>query len=253
MTITPTSPTPGPASPVRRPWSGPRKVAAILGTVLVLVGTTLLAIGGAGLWADQQRGDDGYFTAGPGRLATDSFALTAPSLDINGSGPDAFYTEDLLGDVRIQAESRDAGPALFIGIGPADEVAEYLAAISHAEVSDIDLEPFEVTYTPRPGGRPGAPPAAQDFWVASDTGTGPRSLTWDVASGDWAVVIMNADGSSGMDADVSVAATLSAIHDIAVGALIGAAIMLTVGLAVIVSTVSTQGQAARRQTMPRRS
>jgi hypothetical protein len=242
MTIVPTAATPGTATPVRRSRSGWRALLVILGALLIVVGATLLAIGGVALWADQQRGDDGYFTAGPERLTTNTFALTAPSVDVNGSGPDAFYTEDLLGDVRIRAESRDAGTALFIGIGSAADVANYLAGVGHTELSDVEIDPFEVTYAEQSGGRPAASPAAQNFWVASDTGTGLRTLDWDVASGDWAVVIMNADGSSGIDADLGVAATLSAIRDIAVGALIGAALMLTIGIAVIVSTLSRRGR-----------
>lgn len=233
-----------PLPPVRRSSSGWRTVVVVLGAALILIGTTLLAIGAVGLWADHQRGDDGYFSAGPERLTTESSVLTAPSLDVNGSGPDSFYTEDLLGDLRINGESKSAG-ALFIGIGPAAEVAVYLAGVNHTEVSDIEVDPFEASYTQHPGERPVADPAAQNFWVASDTGTGPRSLTWDVKSGDWAAVIMNADGSPGIDAQVGVAATLTAIRDLAIGALIGGALMLGAGVVVLVSTFPPRG--GRRQ------
>jgi hypothetical protein len=102
--------------------------------------------------------------------------------------------------------------------------------------------PFDVTYTPHAGGPPGDGLAAQSFWVASDAGTGSRTLTWHVASGDWSVVIMNADGSSGIDADLGVAATLSGIRDIAVGALIGGGLMLIMGTGTVVSTLSTRGR-----------
>jgi hypothetical protein len=42
--------------------------------------------------------------------------------------------------------------------------------------------------------------------TASAHGTGSQTLTWKVRSGGWSVVVMNADGSRGVDAGVSVAA-----------------------------------------------
>ena len=42
-------------------------------------------------------------------------------------------------------------------------------------------------------------PGTQDFWVASSTGSGPRTLEWDPTDGSWTVVVMNADGRAGID------------------------------------------------------
>jgi hypothetical protein len=217
-------------------------VLGILGALLLVGSATLLTIGGVGLWADHQRDDDGYFATGPERLTTDSFALTVPALDVNGSGPDVFYTEDLLGEVRIEVEPRDPDVSTFVGIGPADEVADYLAGTSHTEISNLEIDPFRVFYTPHPGGRPAATPAAQKFWVASDGGQGAREVTWDVASGDWAVVVMNADGSRVVDVDVSAAATLPAIRGIAIGAFIGGGLAGVLGVGVIVLAFSLRSR-----------
>jgi hypothetical protein len=222
-------------------------VLGIVGALLLLGSATLLSIGGVGLWADHQRGDDGFFASGPERLTTDSFALTVPALDVNGSGPDVFYTEDLLGEVRIEVEPSDGDSSTFVGIGPADDVANYLASTSHTEISDVEIDPFRVYYTPHPGGRPAADPAEQNFWVASDGGSGTREVTWDVASGDWAVVVMNADSARTVDVDVSAAATLPAIRGIAIGALIGGGLAGILGLGVIVLAFSVRG----RRSQPR--
>jgi hypothetical protein len=240
MTTTPAAPIPAPAAPVRRSWSVWRTLLVILGSILILLGGCLLVAGGIGLWAHEQGDADGYHTAGPESLTTDSFALSAPSLDVNIAGPDELYANDLLGDVRISIESTNAQTPLFIGIGPAADVARYLDGVGHAEMADFDVDPFKVTYVPRPGGAPTADPAAQTFWVASDTGTGPRTLDWDVADGNWAVLVMNADGSQGVDTNASVGATLPILQPIAITALVVGGILLIIGIAIVVLTVATR-------------
>ncbi|RZT20803.1 hypothetical protein EV649_3956 [Kribbella sp. VKM Ac-2569] len=226
--------------PVDRTWSGWRTVLVVLGALLALFGVTLFAVGGVGLWAQNQRDGDGYFTAGPERVSTSTYALSAPGLDIGGVGPDAFYTDDFLGKARIGIESTTPGTPVFIGIGPAADVAAYLKGVSHDEVADFDVDPFHMTTTARPGDKPAALPANQSFWVASATGTGPQTLDWTARSGDWSVVIMNADGSPKVDAELSVGGTLPAVEGITIGALIGAVLLLLIGSAVVISTITTR-------------
>jgi hypothetical protein len=244
--MTTTEPIPGPATPVSRSWSAWRTVLVILGAVLILLGCGLLAGGGIGLWAHAQRDAAGYHTAGPERLTTDTFALSAPSLDVGIAGPDAIYADDLLGDVRITLESRNVETPLFIGIGPAGDVARYLNGVGHTEISDFEADPFKVTYVPRPGGQPAADPAAQTFWVASDSGTGSRTLSWNVADGNWSVVVMNADRSQGVDADVSIGSTLPGVLPVSIAALVVGGLLLLLGIVVIAVTVATRRSAVAR-------
>jgi hypothetical protein len=75
-------------------------------------------------------------------------------------------------------------------------------------VADLDFSPFRVDYDRAPGKGHPAAPASQHFWAASAQGCQTQTLTWDVADGDWSVVVMNADGSAGMDARVSARAKL---------------------------------------------
>lgn len=239
MTTTPLSPAP----PARRSWSGWRTLLVVVGAMFAMVSVVLFAIGGVGLWAQHQRDGNGYFTAGPERLATSAYALSAPSLDIGGTGPDALYTDDFLGDVRIDFESKTPGTAVFVGIGPAADVAAYLNGVGHDEVADFDVDPFKLSTTSRAGNDPSAVPTTQSFWVASATGAGPSTLTWPATGGDWSVVIMNADGSRNVAVDLSVGGTLPAVEGITIGALIGAVLLLIIGTAVIVATISTRRDA----------
>jgi hypothetical protein len=241
MTTAPTAPNPGPVAPQKRPWSAWRTLLIILGSVLVLIGGSLLVGGGIGLWAHQQRDGDGYYTAGPQQFKTDTAALSVPSIDVDLTGPQVVSGQDMLGKIRLRAELMGADTPLFLGIGPSAEVAKYLEGVGHDELSDIDADPFKATYTARPGSETAADPVEQSFWVASDSGTGPRTVVWDVADGDWTILIMNADGSTGIDANVSAAAKLPIILPIAIGALIAGGTLLLIGLLMIVLPIAIRG------------
>jgi hypothetical protein len=59
-------------------------------------------------------------------------------------------------------------------------------------------------------------------------------VTWEVREGDWSVVLMNADGSRGVAAEVDLGAKLSFLLWVAIGVLIGGALLLGGGIALIV-------------------
>ncbi len=200
----------------------------IVGVVLAFIGIWLLVVGGRALWAVQGRDSDGFYTSGMEQLATDSHALSSPP-EFSGAGPDVLYARDLLGDVRINGVSSSGSP-LFIGVGPADGVAAYLDGVGHDEVRDIEVSPFTVEYEAHPGAAPAEPPTAQTFWAASVSGTGTQTLDTEIPAGDWSVVIMNADGSAGVSAEVEVGATLPIITWIAFGALAVGCLLLFVGI-----------------------
>ena len=248
MTATPTVPT-TPSSPyeprLRPPWSGGRTTLVIIGALIAIFGAFSVLGGAMVLIADQARDDAGYLTAGPGRLSTDTYAISAESLQVHADGPDAVYEQALLGNVRIQARPANAGSSLFVGIGPADQVAAYLDRVNHDEFSDLEVDPFTVAYTRHPGDRPATAPTAQTFWAASDSGTGARALTWPVTDGRWTVVIMNTDASTGIDADVTVGGKLPIIRIVGIVSVVGGGLLLLAGLTMVLLTVVTRAPRRR--------
>ena len=193
------------APPPSRPADGARVAAVVAGASIALVAFVLL-LAGAGLrWVNGHKDAGGFLTTSTERFHTGTYALATDNLDIDGHGSGGLVSSDRYGKVRLRATSNDGKP-VFVGIARSAAVRNYLSGSAYASVADIDADPFHADYVDHAGrGRPGAP-ADQSFWVASTHGAGRQSLTWDVRHGEWSVVVMNADGSRGVDAGVSAGA-----------------------------------------------
>jgi hypothetical protein len=216
-----------------------RVILIVLGGIGVLFGLALMAGGGFLLWADRTQREDGYLTTPSERFATPTYALTRTRLEVDTNGEGWVLNETWFGKVRIRGES-SAGKTLFIGIGPQADVAKYLGSVAHADVQDLDFDPFRVTYLPVTGGAPQTPPTEQSFWAASASGVGTQTLTWKVRDGDWSVVLMNADGSRGVVADIDLGAKLSFLLWVAIGLLLGGVLAVGGSTALIVLAARTR-------------
>jgi hypothetical protein len=226
--------------PGRRPLSGGQVAMIVIGSLLALLGLGLLAGGAAIAAAGHSRDSAGFVTSGRAPVDTDSYAVTVPGIGINVRGPDEAYARDLLGTVRIRATSDDPAKAVFIGLAPARDVDAYLDGVGHADVRDIDVDPARVEYTDHAGGAPEAGPADQSFWDSSDSGTGTRTLSWQLATGDWTVVVMNADGSAGVHADLDLGGTLPVLRGATIGLFVGGGLVLVAGVLLIVLPLATR-------------
>jgi hypothetical protein len=213
--------------------SPPARIAAFVASGLIaLLALGLLAGGGAVLWADGQKDEQGYLSTGSDRFATSTNALATENLDVDSQGPGWLVNADRYGKVRLKVDSRTDKP-LFVGIAPTSEVSHYLRHSPHAVVTDVSYSPFEADYRSHGGERRPAPPAEQAFWAASTHGSGEQTLTWDVRHGSWSIVVMNADGSAGVDAGVSAGADVPVLP--AIGwSLLGAGLVLLVSAAGLV-------------------
>ena len=219
--------------------SAGRVILIVLGSIGVLFGLALLAGGGFLLWADRTQREDGYLTTPTERFATPTYGLTRTRLEVDTDGSGWLLNDTWFGKVRIRGASPDA-KMLFIGVGPEAAVAKYLGSVAHASVEDIEFDPFRVKYLPIAGGAPQGPPTEQRFWAASASGVGPQTLTWKVREGDWSVVLMNADGSRSVAADIDVGAKLSFLLWAAIGLLLGGVLVLGGSTALIVLAARTR-------------
>jgi hypothetical protein len=221
------------AQPKRKRWTAGQIAILVVATLLALIGLALAAAGGFGLWATTQRDSDGYLMTSSERFATGTYALATRSLEINTDVPSFLYGESWLGTVRVKGESANPSRPIFIGIAPRRDVEAYFARVAHADVVDVESDPFRATYRPVPGGPPRVPPVRARFWAASVSGPGTQNLNWHVKSGTWSVVVMRPDGSRGVVADVGVGAKAPALVWVSLGALVLGLILLGGGAALI--------------------
>ncbi|WP_116997030.1 DUF4389 domain-containing protein [Desertimonas flava] len=216
-----------------------RIVMMIVGSVLALAGFAMVVGGGAAIVGYATQRDDGFFTTGDLRLASPTYAITSDHIDLDSDpGPgDWLIDRGALGTVRLEVDAAAAAePAeVFVGIGPSDDVDAYLDGVGHDRVRDVDLSPDRVTYRRSPGERTPTPPGDETFWVASVTTDATDALEWEVESGDWTIVVMNADASRGVDVDTDVGIQLDWFLPAAIGLLVGGLALLAGGTALIVA------------------
>jgi hypothetical protein len=69
--------------------------------------------------------------------------------------------------------------------------------------------------------------------VAQTSGSGIQTLTWQVPDGEWTVVVMNDDGSPGVDVRVEAGATVPVLGWIAAGVFAAGVFLLAWGVGLI--------------------
>jgi hypothetical protein len=244
---------PDPTPHSRSPRSVVARIAAIAtGALVTLLAIGFLTAGGVLLWASAQKDDQGYIATASQRFSTDTAAIATENLDVNIDAPDVLVDPDRYGTVRLKVTPNADAP-VFVGIARTRDVAAYLDQTRHALVEDLSFTPFSVRYRTHAGDQRSAPPTAQRFWAASAHGTGTQTLTWDVRDGSWSVVVMNADGSPGVDAKVSAGARVPLLAGIGWGAIGGGVVLLIVAGGLLVLGVRTPRRRAGAPPTPDRT
>ena len=221
----------------------------VIGCLLGLLTIGLLGGGSVLMWANQtQRDASGYLTTGSDRLAGSGYALASTNVDISLGGRGWSIGEGALGKVRITATG-GSGSGIFIGIATRTDTLHYLSGVAYDELTALRFLPFRASYLTHEGGAP-ATPQSQAIWQAQATGTGTQTLTWTVARGQWAVVIMNADASPGVSADVSLSASAPFLFGLALGLLIGGLVALIGTVLLLTFGIRSLNRSSRGTTPP---
>ena len=238
---TATAPAPAYAAPAApsapQPWTAGRIVSMVIGSLL-LVGSLGLGLAGGSLaFADQVlRDDDGFLMSGEQTLTTDTYALTSTSLEVHADGAAAFMPNRLIGDARLTATGNSDTP-VFVGVATTSDVDAFLGDTRHATVTDLSNQP---AYDTSGSTAPSSLPGDSDIWVAQSSGTGTQQVTWPVEKGDWTILVMNADGSRGVTADLTAGATVPALDWVVPTLLISAGLGLVAAIALMAFALHTR-------------
>lgn len=191
-------------------------IAAFLGVLMVIGSFGVAVAGGIALAVPD---DDGWVSAGPIRIRTEAVGLVGEDIEIdfgdhvNKRG--TFVGWDAI-PARFEVNSRN-NKDVFVGIATSADARAYLSGVAVERVESWDHDPELIRV---PGELSITPPESQDIWVASNT-TG--ILDWDISDGDWAIVVVNSDGTPGVDVAVTGSARIPFLRTIGV-------ILIAVGL-----------------------
>jgi hypothetical protein len=198
------------------------KIAAIATLVAALV---LALAGTASLTANALRDGSGYFNWPTETFTSGGYAIAMKTVDISKAPQRALNAG--ADRVRVQAQS---DRRIFIGIARTADLDRYLRGTEHDDVSGLSYHPFQVDYDHTSGHAPNRLPANQTFWVKSTSGAVNVALDWKPRPGSWRAVVMNADESRGVTADLKFGVHTSLLW------WLGAALLGAAALAGVIAT-----------------
>lgn len=213
-----------------------RKVLLILfGILSGLIGLGLVA---GGVVLISIVGSDGWIRSGDDRVQTVTYALVSEPQELAEEGEDINFFGDI--ELEMTAEPSGSEDRVFIGVGPTAEVEQYLEGVEVDVVVDVDYPPLDFE-TQRVDGssRPG-PPERQEFWTDSVSGTGNQRLEFDVPSGSFRVVVMNASGAKGVDVDASLGVKAPFVREAGIVLVVVAVFFLGLGIFLLVMGARTR-------------
>lgn len=209
-------------------WTSGRVIALVLGSVLGVGGLAALTGGAALQVVDHTvRDEAGYITLADSQVSSPGYAVVAPPVRIDSAS--AALPERMVGTLRIRVVSDTQDP-VFIGLAPSEAVDRYLAGVARTSPGAGPEDDLDI-----PGTAPSSPPTDVTGWDVSETGVGGVELAWSPRPGDWSLVLMNADGSAGVGADVEVAARLPWLGGVGLAAFFTGLVLTAAGVTLVAS------------------
>lgn len=185
--------------------SGGKIVLLVFG-IIFLIGALVLIAGGAGLaWLSiTLENDNPLFTSRASSLKTDSYAIVSEPFDIDwyDESEGERWGSDFV-RLKVEVESNDPSKSVFVGIGREVDVDNYLTGVRYHEIAEWNSDPFddpEVDYRLHSGSLAPSAPTSESFWDVYEHGSGRQTMEWTPEMGRWVLVVMNEDGSAGIDA-----------------------------------------------------
>ncbi|MGE3073140.1 MAG: hypothetical protein AB7N24_03530 [Dehalococcoidia bacterium] len=200
---------------------------------LVIVAVLLILGGGACAapsFVTYRALDSDGFISGGGQMTTGTAALAVHTGEFREVTEKEVEEGRTGGKVllRIAAERADGGDVL-VAVGSAEAVQALVTGGSYENVSGLEFGPFDYQGVALGGRRDIGAPDPELFEVVA-SGPGRQEVTWTIAPGDWRAVIMNADGSAGVDVDVRFGARFPYLRGFAIAGMVIGGTIIAIGL-----------------------
>jgi hypothetical protein len=212
------------------------------------VGLGLLLGGGGVLVAERVLADaEGFVSLRSASINQDAYAVVAPA---RIEGAPWFWWRHAV-TLRLVVAGRGAeGKPMFVGLAERVDVERYLNGVSYAEIRRLGVDGADRPHQPRlqyetsTGTTIPPAPATQAFWLENAAGSRSQRLDWRIEPGDYCVVLMNADGSRGVNAVVSLGIKAPVVLRIAAIVLGVGAVLFLLGLVAILLSARGVGLGA---------
>ncbi|GAB2557810.1 hypothetical protein [Kribbella endophytica] len=210
-----------------------------LGLPLALAGVVVTLAGAA----------SAFWLVGPdSTVETGEQALSSRGLAV-ATAPDLLDRHGF----TLHVTASSARP-VFVGVGHDLDVSSYLGGAAYTRVVRFDLPSELGTQEMKGGSERLNPPTGLDWWVADAGGAGKQSAAWETQDGAYDVVVMNADGTPGVDATVTFGAELKGLFGICLVVLGVGLILLFLGIWLVMPrkrrTEQSSTPETTQQTMP---
>lgn len=211
---------PPPVTRSRLGWTAGRVIALVVGCFLAVVAVGM-AVSGAILAAGDLNARDsaGFLMSPEASLSSSGYAVTSTDLQLHSDAPSV--PRAIIGDTKLRATSSNAKD-VFIGVARTADVNAYLAGARRSVLRDFTNS--RPRYDAVGSGTLATPPTSVGIWARQASGPGTQSIAWPVENGNWTAVVMNADGTSEVAADVAAGAQVPGLWWIIGGLLVGAAV-----------------------------
>jgi hypothetical protein len=227
-------------------WDAGKVLVVLFGGFLILVGVPIL-LGGTALMGITRSLDDGYGYIGVSGidLETSTQAMVSTTMHVDEivideiDGPMAKYWHPEPGDfidLKLTLDSNN-GKEVFIGIVETSDAAPVFAGMRYDSIIDIDLDhPYDkdpqITYRRHSGDQLECSPADLEIWTTYAYGD-ELTLEWEPEEGDYWLVIMNLDGSPGVDVDAGLSVKAPFLGFIGRGLVFGGLVCFGIGALII--------------------
>ncbi len=218
--------------------SAGRVVLLVFGIIFLVGAVFMLVVGGGLVWAHSALTDsEGFFSTETSSFESDGYAIVSKPIDIHWDmkcGVGWCCSPGNLVTFKVEGSNQDTSKGIFIGIAKESDVDRYLRGVEYDEIVkwETDDSELDVEYDTHNGTAVPEPPASQD-WAASVHGIGTQTLEWKPESGNWVLVVMNEDGSAGVNVDGTVGAKVPWIFRVGVGLLVAGVVVLVGGIIMV--------------------
>ncbi|WP_026929328.1 hypothetical protein [Glycomyces tenuis] len=213
----------------------PRRALALTGEILLLL-LALIAVSVAGT-LQSMTDDQGRLQVDDADFSADTYAVVGDSWD------ESIYSNFGLTDtVHLEVTSDEDQ---FVGFAEPEEAAAFLDGVEHTAVHRATGAegPTEEHID---GEAPQTLGAEADIWEFTLEGAGTRTYEWDVEgyTGEVTPIVMNTDGSAGIDGHVRIAYELPALGGVTVGLWIAGLLLAALAVWLMVRTIRKGRKAA---------